>query len=306
MATACIYLIIGVLSLLAAACAPTPTSRRSTEIRSTAATATWPPAKLTPHVPATFAPSEIPNETPEPDFLCAETAGQIVQAELVDERLPRSLPYRIYLPPCAKQHFGDLPTLYLLHGLARTDSQWEELGAGEIANRLISSEAAPPFLIVMPWERKGLDFEDALVNYLVPHVQSEYGASTDSKLRSIGGISRGAGWALRMGLKYPELFESVGLHSPAVLIPDTFMIPDWIEAAGEEELPLIWIDIGDRDPLRLALPELTDVLDDLELEYSLIRYPGEHIETYWSGNVDEYLGWYVLTWSNGERTSPPQ
>ncbi len=260
-------------------------------------------------------PTEIrPPATPKPTTAftsaegesCQETAGQMIQAELIDPELARSLPYRVYLPPCAAEARGQLPALYLLHGLARTDAQWDELNADEIALALMLAEQAPPFLLVMPWERLGLDYEEAIVEYLIPHIESEYGASPQRALRSIGGISRGAGWALRIGLQHPELFQAIGLHSPAVLAPDVFMIPEWIEATPMEAMPEIWIDIGDRDPLRFSLPELTDLFDEADVRYSLRSYSGEHAEAYWADHVEDYLRWYVSGWLDLELDDQPQ
>ncbi|MFV2043019.1 MAG: alpha/beta hydrolase [Anaerolineales bacterium] len=264
--------------------------------------------------PATLPTETLPSATPKPtvdsrpveEGGCKETVGQMIQGELVDKELPRSLPYRVYLPPCASEARGQLPTLYLLHGLARTDAQWDELGADEVAQDLVVAERAPPFLIVMPWERRGLEYEQTIVDYLIPYIESEYGASPDRALRSIGGISRGAGWALRIGLQHPELFKAIGLHSPAVLPPDMFMLPDWIEAIPIEKMPELWIDIGDRDPLRFSLPELTALFDEAELPYILRSYPGEHTEAYWAEHVEDYLRWYVSGWLDRELDNRPQ
>ena len=50
--------------------------------------------------------------------------------ELIDPALPRSLPFRIYLPPCYGQpEIRDYPVLYLLHGQTYRDDQWVNLGA---------------------------------------------------------------------------------------------------------------------------------------------------------------------------------
>ncbi|MFQ5922096.1 MAG: alpha/beta hydrolase [Anaerolineales bacterium] len=230
----------------------------------------------------------------------------MIQTELVDTELPRSLPYRVYLPPCASEAQGQLPTLYLLHGLARTDAHWDELEADEVAQGLVVAKQAPPFLIVMPWERLGLEYEQTIVEYLIPHIESEYGASPDRALRSIGGISRGAGWALRIGLRRPELFQAIGLHSPAVLVPDMFMLPGWIEAIPMERMPEIWIDVGDRDPLRLSLSDLTALFDEASVPYTLRSYPGEHIEAYWADHIEDYLRWYVSGWLDRELGDQPQ
>ena len=129
---------------LAAACAqatPPPTREPTAIVPTALPTGVLPPATPV----ATGAAGSGEEES------CGETAGQVIQAELVDKELPRSLPYRVYLPPCASQAQGQLPTLYLLHGLARTDAQWDELNADEVAQRLVVSDMAFPFLIVMPW-----------------------------------------------------------------------------------------------------------------------------------------------------------
>ncbi|MCH8339072.1 MAG: hypothetical protein IH858_09575 [Chloroflexi bacterium] len=284
---------------LAAACAqatPPPTREPTAIVPTPLPTGVLPPA--TPA--ATGAAGSGEEES------CGETAGQMIQAELVDKELPRSLPYRVYLPPCASQAQGQLPTLYLLHGLARTDAQWDELNADEVAQRMVVSDKAPPFLIVMPWERLGLEYDQAIVKYLIPHIESEYGASPDPSLRSIGGISRGAGWALRIGLEHSELFQAIGLHSPAVLASDLVRLPGWIEAIPRDNMPEIWIDIGDRDPLRFSLPDLTALFDEAGVQYMLRSYPGEHIEAYWAQHVEDYLRWYVAGWLDRDPDDRPQ
>ncbi|MGH2621099.1 MAG: alpha/beta hydrolase [Anaerolineales bacterium] len=200
------------------------------------------------------------------------------------------------MPPCSQATRGSLPTLFLLHGLARTDSEWDDLGADELAQAWIASGQAPPFLIVMPWERLGLEFEGAIVEHLIPHVEQVYGASPDRTQRAIGGISRGGGWALRIGLKHPELFGSIGLHSPAVLVPDLFDLPAWILAIAAADLPSIWIDMGQRDPLRFELVDLTELLDEQGVPYVSNTHSGEHSEAYWAAHLGDYLEWYVSGW----------
>ena len=202
----------------------------------------------------------------------------------------------MFVPPCAQATRGSLPALFLLHGLARTDSEWDELGVDELAQAWIASGQVRPFLIVMPWERLGLEFETAIVEHLIPHVQQVHGASPERSQRAIGGISRGGGWALRIGLKHPELFGAIGLHSPAVLVPDLFDLPSWIQPIAPGGLPSIWIDMGERDSQRFQLLELTEVLDDQGVPYSLNRFSGEHTEAYWGAHLEEYLKWYVLGW----------
>lgn len=228
---------------------------------------------------------------------CLLQPGQIVERELLDPALPRSIPYRIYLPPCyAADAQRRYPVLYLFHGLELTDSQWDDLGADEAATHLIASGAAPPFLLVMPWERKGLDFESAVLDYLLPAIEREFAASQDRSTRAVAGISRGAGWALRFGLKHPEVFGAAGMHSPAVLVPDLYDLPGWLEQRPPADFPRLWIDIGDRDPLRFSALELTAILDDFDVAYAWRMYPGWHAAEYWSAHMQVYLRWQVAQW----------
>lgn len=260
---------------------------------------TNPPAPIPSSTPSpnpspTASPS--PSATLEPVPECLSEAGHIAESELVDPALPRSLPYRVYVPPCATELRGSLPTLFLLHGVSFTDSQWDELGIDELTEAWIATGRAQPFLIVMPWERRGLDFETAITEQLIPHIEEVYGASPERAQRAIGGISRGGGWALRIGLEHPELFGAIGLHSPAVLLPNLFDLPGWIEAIPAQDMPAIWIDMGDRDTLRLALLDLTELFDQFGVPYTRRSYPGEHNTPYWSAHVPDYLNWYVGNW----------
>lgn len=254
-----------------------------------------------PSATATDLPTIAPSTTPTPAdparAPCLSEPGSIVQTELIDPALPRSLPYRIYLPGCyGRAEIQTYPVLYLLHGLSRTDSQWVDLGANAAADGLIAAGDAPPFLMVMPWERLGLDFESAVVDYLVPAVERQYLAAPDRSRRAIAGISRGAGWALRIGVNHPDVFGAVALHSPAVLPPDLYALPGLLAGMPPDSLPTLWIDIGDRDGLRASALELAAILNEHEVEYSWRLYPGYHTEEYWAAHLQVYLRWHAAQW----------
>jgi enterochelin esterase-like enzyme len=236
----------------------------------------------------TFNPARL-----APDSTCDQEKGVVVSSELDDPRLFRPLPYRIYLPPCFNPNKeSGYPTLYLLHGLGRTDSQWNELGVDKVADDLINSQQIAPLIIVMPWERTGIELETAVVDVLIPHLESTYPANQERQQRGIGGISRGGGWALRIGLKHPELFRAIGLHSPAVLAPDLFNLPDWAASIPAGYQPAIWIDIGEKDTLLTAAGELKTLLDELDIKYHWALNEGYHEESYWVAHLAEYLFWY--------------
>jgi enterochelin esterase-like enzyme len=163
-------------------------------------------------------------------------------------------------------------------------------------DELVASGELSPTLIVMPWERTGIDLAQAIPQVLIPYVDTHYHTLARRSARAIGGISRGGGWALRIGLLHPELFVSIGLHSPAVLSPDLFRIPDWAKTIPASQAPRIWIDMGDHDTLRFDLAKLIGVLDASAIRYERHIYPGEHTPGYWGEHLEAYLRWYDGGW----------
>jgi len=274
--------------LLLAACGPRPLPPGRQPVSASATLA----ATQTPAPPS---PIPFPTATRRP--ACLTQPGRIERAEVEHPGLTRTLPYRLYVPACAGEPgFERMPVLYLLHGLTYDDSQWERLGVPAAADELIAAGLAPPFLVVMPWERSGLDLEVAITQALLPEVEARFPSAGGRQSRAIGGLSRGAGWALRIGLKHPELFGAIGLHSPAVLSPDLFYLADWAEAIPAGDNPRLALDIGEKDPLRPKALELAAALNDLGLTVALTPNPGQHTESYWAEHVAEYLAWYVQAW----------
>jgi enterochelin esterase-like enzyme len=222
----------------------------------------------------------------------------MVLSELEHPLLTRALPFRVYLPPCYEEQPGDdYPSLYLLHGLQGTDAQWDELGIDEAANALINQGALPPFLMIMPWERTGLDFETAVPDILVPHIDQVYRTRSEPQWRAIGGLSRGAGQALRIALTHPDLFSILGLHSPATLSADGLIL-QWLLAIPEDKHPDVRLDIGDRDPLLPSAQKLIDLLTENDMEILTRINSGEHTSAYWRARAASYLTWYAHHWSD--------
>ena len=69
---------------------------------------------------------------------CLSVPGRIIVEEIQIEGMARSLPYRVYLPPCySLVDEPAYPVLILIHGLQSTDSQWDDLGVNETADAMI-------------------------------------------------------------------------------------------------------------------------------------------------------------------------
>ena len=193
------------------------------------------------------------------------------------------------------------PVLYLLHGQTYIDDQWIRLGAVTALDTLILSGEAHPFIIVFPDDRywnlaAGASFGQRLVNDLIPYIDSTYRTFPDRNHRAIGGMSRGAGWALRLGLTRWDLFSIIGLHSLAVFQNDASKIDDWIADIPPLLQPSLFMDIGDDDQELIKAIAVEAQFTENGLAHEWHRYSGAHTEEYWSAHVNEYIEWYAEQW----------
>ena len=85
------------------------------------------------------------------------------------------------------------------------DDQWVRLGAVEVMDRLFLDDEGSTLLLssslmtVTGTSQAGPGFGQRLVDHLVPYIDQNYRTLADREHRAIGGMSRGAGWALRLG-----------------------------------------------------------------------------------------------------------
>ena len=251
----------------------------------------------------THTASPIPSLSPSPTSLaCLTSPGRVEEGNLDSTNPPQK--FRIYLPPCYDEKtYERYPVLYLLHGQTYTDDQWIRLGAVNVADDLILSGNSVPFIIVFPDDRywnlpPGAGFGQRLVEALIPHIDDAYRTLTDRNHRAIGGLSRGAGWALRLGLTRWDLFGTIGLHSLAVLQTDASEIRSWLADIPPSSRPRVFMDIGDNDQEYEMAGGVEEQFTDFGLPHEWHLYTGAHTEEYWSAHVEEYLRWYVEAWNN--------
>jgi enterochelin esterase-like enzyme len=263
--------------------------------------ARFPDETITPQS-ATITPQPTPSPTA---LLCLEQGGQIEEGSLRTSYLPLPMDFRVYLPACYDQQSQNLyPVLYLIHGQNFNDDQWDRLGADETADRLIASGEIPPLIIVMPrdrsWSQPSEDnFGLVLAQELVPWIDENYRTKAERNQRAIGGLSRGASWAIHLGLSHWELFSSIGLHSPPVFQTDTGHVREWLDAIPRDSLPRIYMDIGERDRqviMRSAV-WFENLLTEKNIPHEWHLFPGYHEESYWEAHVETYLRWYSAGWA---------
>ena len=214
------------------------------------------------------------------------------------------LVYRVYLPPCYdRDETQRYPVLYLFHGQSYTDDQWDRLGVDEVADRLIANGQIPPLIIVMPLDRLGgqpteTNFSQAITGVLLPHIDKTYRTVPDRLHRAVGGMSRGAGWAVHFAISEWQLFGALGAHSLAVFHTDAQRMRTWLSKLPEDQYPRIFLDIGDKDRPEIMRSTLwfEDLLNLYDIPHEWRLLSGYHAEEYWKANLEQYLRWYTQGW----------
>ena len=254
---------------------------------------------------ATLTPTEeLPTPTAAPEA-CSETHGHFEYQEIQTTLMTHPLSFRVYLPVCYDPG-GDYeyPVLYFLHGQSFNDDQWDRLGADETLDKLILAGEVAPFIIVMPkesdymsnqWDSK---YGPAIAEELTVWIDENYHTCADRECRAIGGLSRGAAWAMRTGLIYWETFGSIGAHSLAPFRGDFNESPQWFKEIPEDQLPRIWIDIGVLDVNLDAANTFEVRLTKYRIPHEWHIYLGTHNEDYWQSHVEDYLRWYAEAWKD--------
>src|SRR4030095_1382423 len=93
----------------------------------------------------------------------------------------------------------------------------------------------------------GPGFGRRLVDQLIPYIDSTYRTFPDRNQRAIGGMSRGAGWALRLGLAHLDLFSALRLHSLGASQRDVSDMTAWLTGIPASSRPRVFMDVGDND-----------------------------------------------------------
>jgi len=245
-------------------------------------------APLLPPTPIRLA---TPTTTP-----CADSSGIVATVSISPTTLHFPLDARIYLPPCYGASDERYPVLYLLHGLNNTENQWIELGVVTTTDTLIQAGAIAPLIIVMPRDRLDDRFDPAIVDDLLPYVDQNYRTLANRQYRAIGGLSRGGGWAVHIGLHYPYLFSRIGAHSPAIFYGDDYNIRDWAWHWPPGLSLEVYIDIGDNDSILNSAHWLDQILTWYKIKHTTIVQPGAHVAAYWSAHLPEYMLFYAAGW----------
>ena len=232
-----------------------------------------------------------------------DSTGEVKRYLLDSQLMNGDLYVSVYFPPCYDTKIaGGYPTLYLLHGQMFDDNMWLDLGAGQAADELINSGSAQPFLMVFPYEEfyyrdaENNTFPDAILEEIIPFVESKFNVCAERDCRVLGGISRGASWAMRIGLAHWATFAAIGAHSLPTFRGDIGSLPDWLEKIPDESVPRIYLDTGRFDPEVKLAYSFEQVLNERGIQHEWHLNEGRHDTDYWMAHIRDYLLWYASRW----------
>lgn len=135
--------------------------------------------------------------------------------------------HRVYLPEeYGKNLNKKYPVLYVLHGWGGNVTNTTDetrIDSKLILDNLIDNKEIEPMILVFvdgfnSFYVDGPTFkmESAIINDLIPLIDSKYRTLSDRNNRAIAGISMGGFGALNIVLSNSNMFNSVGLMSPAI------------------------------------------------------------------------------------------
>ncbi|MEH6679224.1 MAG: alpha/beta hydrolase-fold protein [Sediminicola sp.] len=208
----------------------------------------------------------------------------------------------VYTPPGFTKS-KKYPVLYLLHGIGGDEREWLRHGNPQvILDNLYAEGKLRPMIVVLPNGRamkndraEGnifatdkveafANFENDLLNDLIPFVEKRYNVFKDKEHRAIAGLSMGGGQSLNFGLGNLDTFAWVGGFSSA---PNTKMpeelLPDPLRA--RESLKLLWISCGDEDGLIGFSKRSSDYLREKEVPHIFYVEPGGHDFEVWKNDL---------------------
>jgi len=216
---------------------------------------------------------------------------------------------------------GLYPVYYLLHGIGDDDSIWVRRTRIEWYVREL------PLIVVMPDGDRGFytdwvqgpAHEKHIIQEVIGFVERFLPVRKDRRGRVIGGLSMGGYGALKLALKYPQLFSSVAAHSSACRLGHSYAGRDkeWrrqrlpvfgsrpkggdndlfalAERIDRSLLPAIRFDCGLEDFLLKDNRAFHAHLEKLGIPHEYVEYPGVHDWDYWDEHVREAIAFHWQT-----------
>jgi putative tributyrin esterase len=225
--------------------------------------------------------------------------------------LDRDMPYRVIFPSNMPSQ-QKLPVVYLLHGGGGGYRDWSNYSD-------VAHFAEQGLILVMP---EGYDsyytnaadrphdrYEDYIVNDLIADVEHRFPVVAGRASRAIMGVSMGGFGAVKIALKYPDLFSYAAGISPAVDVPtrrfsvkrplqwrhyrsifgpwggqvqrenDPFVLA---RTADPAKIPHMFLTCGNEEGLLASNRQFASLLAQRHLQHEFHVVPGRHDWTQWN------------------------
>jgi enterochelin esterase-like enzyme len=226
----------------------------------------------------------------------------------------------VYTPPGYESSEEAYPVLYLLHGGGGDEEAWISRGrANYILDNLIAAGTAEPMLIVMtngipanaaaPGDRpfsaeaRRTDtgapaamttgqFEESLIEDVIPFIESRYRVIGDADHRAIAGLSMGGYHTQKITNAHPGMFNYIGVMSMGMY--DRFGDYDaeehrqQLRALQASHPKLYWIACGKEDFLFDGVTQLRALYDEVGLDYTYRESEGGHSWNNWRLYLSEF------------------
>jgi enterochelin esterase-like enzyme len=219
----------------------------------------------------------------------------------------------VYTPPGYENGKTKYPVLYLLHGSGGDEEAWIAIGRlSSIMDNLIAQNKIVPMIVVMPNGNAGkqaapgettenfaykpgtgntrgvagsyeLSFDE-----IVHFTDTRYRTIAEKSQRAVAGLSMGGSHSIFISADHPNMFNYVGLFSPATpsrRTDSTNKAYNNIDAKlitqKTNGLKLYWIGIGKADFLYASVTDFRKKLDDLKFPYTYVESERGHIWSNW-------------------------
>jgi putative tributyrin esterase len=250
----------------------------------------------------------------------AEFSGRVQDRTFQSESLSRPMRYRVLLP--SDYDSGNFyPVLYLFHGWHGDYENWTTLTnltgyTKDLALIVVMPDANDSWYVdsaTAPQDK----FEQYIIRDLIDDVEHHWRALRSPHHRAVAGLSMGGYAAVRLALKYPDMFAIAASLSGAFNAP----LPELAEARPEfrpsldhafgsvssktrsendvyslaahvspATVPYLFISCGYQDATFLAPNrKLVSMLSQREFQYEYHEHRGAHTWQYWDEHLPEIL-----------------
>lgn len=226
----------------------------------------------------------------------------------------------VYTPPGYESSEEAYPVLYLLHGGGGDEEAWVSRGrANYILDNLIAAGTVEPMLIVMtngipanaaaPGDRPFFpeagqtdtqgpaamttgQFEESLVEDVIPFIESRYRVIPDPDHRAITGLSMGGYHTQKITNAHPGSFSYIGVMSMGIYSRfgdyDAQVHKQQLMALQASHPKLYWIACGREDFLFEGVTELQALYDEVGFDYTFRESEGGHSWNNWRLYLSEF------------------